>query len=554
MDPKKSAQDVYRCNLCETAMVYSYCDMCHVNLCMPCIGDHISDGYHKHEIVPFTERRSTLIYPKCETHQHKICEYQCENCNAVLVCSFCIASEQHRGHKFAEVSEVYMAKKEVIKKDTAELENLITPMYEEIALDLERQLANLDERYEKLATTVSKQGEEWHREMDIVINSIKKEISETQVKHRAFLQKHLDEIKQIQSIIKQTVIDLLETEKSNQVPKAIEYSSKNREFSERPPKIQISLPTFIPKPIDNEKLNALFGQIIPLSSATEVDFLSPNQSNTSVKELLDESELVTTIQTEYEKLTSATYINEDSVWVSGWSNDIKCFNIKGLLLQTIKTKSGNFPSDIAVDGGGDLLYISSKTQSVNKVRNEQTEELIRLQKWTPLNLCVTSTDDILITMYSDDQTQSKVVRYSGSTEKQTIQFDEEGKPLYSGNCLIKFITENRNYDICLADWGDGAIVVVNQYGKLNWRYTGQPSVKKSKLFRPFGITTDSKSRILASDSDNHCIHILDHNGHFLCCIDNCDLKDPYGLCVDNIDNLFVCEFFKGNVIKIKYLK
>nr|XP_034305023.1 uncharacterized protein LOC109620410 [Crassostrea gigas] len=554
MDPHSSAQDVHRCDLCETAIVHSYCDFCHVNLCKPCIGDHISDGYDKHKIVPFQERRSTLIYPKCETHSQKNCKFQCKDCNNIFVCSSCMASEQHGRHKFVEVTEVFKKKKDDIKKDTQEFENHISPTYEEIALDLENQLANLDGGYKKITTTMSKQGEQWHREIDIVINKIKTELSEIKEKHRDILQKHLNEIKQIQSLIKETLQTIRKIEKSTEVSTTIEYSSKIREFSKLPPKVHVSLPTFIPKPIDPKKLYSLFGQITPLSTATEENVLSLNQPKTSVRELLDEPKLVATIQTGHEKLRSVTCLNEDRIWTSGQTNDIKCFNIKGSLLQTIKTKSEEWPNDIAVDSGGNLLYCDGTDRTVNIVKNGQTEVLIKLQGWKPINLCVTSTGDLLVTMYSDDWTQSKVVRYSGSKEKQTIQFDDEGKPLYSGNGKIKYITENRNHDICVADGVAGAVVVVNQDGKLRWRYTGHPSVTKNEPFEPIGITTDSQSRILTADSDNHCIHILDQNGQFLRYIDNCDLEDPFGLCVDNNDNLFVCEVYKGNVKKIKYLK
>nr|XP_034315582.1 uncharacterized protein LOC117685354 [Crassostrea gigas] len=543
MDPHSSAQDVHRCDLCETAIAQSYCDFCHVNLCKPCIGDHISDEYETHKIVRFQNRRSTLIYPKCMTHTPKNCELQCKNCDNIFVCSSCTASEQHRGHIFVEVLEVYKTKKEVIQKDIEKLQNLITPKYEEIALDLEKQLASLDGGYEKLTTEISKQGEQWHREIDIVINKMKTESNEIKVKHKDILQKHLEEIKQIQSLINKTLLAVSEIKETREVTPTIKYSSKIREFSKLPSQIKVTLPTFIPNLIDCEQLKSLFGQITPLSLATE--------ESVSLIELLDEPQLVATIKTDG-LLINVTCLNEDKIWTSGITKNIKCYNINGSLHQTNTTSSGEWPRDIAINSDGDLLYTDDKSNTVNKIKKGQTSELIRLQGWVSGKLCVTSTGDLLVTMFSDEKTQSKVVRYSGSKEKQTIQFDDEGKPLYSGKNSMKCITENRNHDICVADSGACAVVVVNQDGKLKWRYTGHPSVTKTKPFKPYGITTDSQSHILTADSENHCIHIVDQNGQFLRYIDNCDLKEPYGLCVDNNDNLFVCELNNGNIKKIVY--
>ena len=105
----------------------------------------------------------------------------------------------------------------------------------------------------------------------------------------------------------------------------------------------------------------------------------------------------------------------------------------------------------------------------------------------------------------------------------------------------------------VADYGGRAVVVVSEAGTLGIRWSGPPSIPRES-FRPYGITTDSQGSIMTSDRDNHCIHIIDKDGHFLRFIHNCGLQDPTGLCVDSRDNLFVAECDIVKVKKLQYYK
>eukprot|EP00105_Crassostrea_gigas_P004275 XP_011417436.1 PREDICTED: E3 ubiquitin-protein ligase arc-1-like [Crassostrea gigas] len=263
MEQRSTAQDVHRCYLCET-IVHSYCDFCHVNLCKPCIGEHISDGYDKHKIVPFKDRRSTLIYPKCKAHAQENCKFQCKDCD-ISVCSSCMASEQHRGHIFIEISEVYEKRKRLVENDIRKLEETFSPKYKEKALYFETQLSNLDRIYEKLTAEITRHGEQWHGEIDIIINKMKTKTSEKKEKHRDKLLIHLDEIKQQQDLMKKALLALRDITKSNEMSQTIEYMSTIGRFSRSLQKVKITSPTFKSAPIDREQLLTLFGHITPMS-------------------------------------------------------------------------------------------------------------------------------------------------------------------------------------------------------------------------------------------------------------------------------------------------
>ncbi|XP_052679351.1 uncharacterized protein LOC128160121 [Crassostrea angulata] len=382
---------------------------------------------------------------------------------------------------------------------------------------------------------------------------MKNEINEIKVSHRDILMKHLKEIKQIESMINENLSTLKDPQReSNVVSTVIEYSSRNNEFGKLPPKIHVEVPTFCPRPVDRIEAKTLIGSINPLTSATIENGYIMKKQRMSSRELLDTPVVINTFNTGYTNLRNVFFHSEQEIWASAEDSEIKCFNIKGNSINVIRTKSGECPNDLAVTTEGCLLYTDWKLSTVNKVVNGQIEEIITLQGWIPRFLCVTSSGDLLVMVCNDDETHCKVIRYSGSFEKQTIQYDKNGKPLYSGDYRIKYIAENRNLDICVADRAAGAVVVVSQAGKLRFRYTGHLS--KENPFIPRGITTNSQSQILTAVGDSLCIHILDQDGQFLRHIDIIMFDYPSSMCVDTLDNLFVAEYNTGDIKVIKYLK
>ncbi|XP_078331500.1 uncharacterized protein LOC111130424 [Crassostrea virginica] len=536
-DPMYSLQDVIRCDLCETPVPPKHCDICHINVCETCVGKHLSDKSKDHYIVPFKLRGITS---KCTKHSTEVCTQLCTTCN-IPVCPLCVASSEHEEHEKEDILKLFETKRELMQKDLQDLEKSIYPRYQEAATNIPVQRADVNKRSQKLTTALDKQGEALHTEIDTIIQGMKSDIDDMDAQHIAAIDQQEVAINKTSTEIKKVIQDLKRLLDTSDVCLVSEYTSRTEEFWNLPAQFQVTLPTFTPQEINREQIHQQIGSLSKLAFTF----------------LLDEPRILTDIQTEFNQaLLSVSCLRDSKFWTCGYQDNIlRLYNLQGKLLRSVQTKSGNWPWDIAVTRSGDLMYTDNKDRSINLVSGTQIQTLIKLPGWTPRNLCSTSSGDLLVIMdcHSDDDKQTKVVRYSGSTEKQSNQWDDQGKPLYAfgGAYGYKYLSENRNSDICVADNPAHAVVVVSAAGKLRFRYTGPPSTPRES-FGPRGITTDSRANILTAD-DNHRIHIIDQDGHFLRYIHNCGLQKPWGLGVDSRDNLFVAEF-RGKVKKLQYYK
>lgn len=455
MDPDFCLQDVIRCYICEAPTPLMYCDICRIGLCKACVAEHLSDESKEHRVVLFKRRGSIANYPSCNEHPTKNCELFCEQCD-VPICVHCVASQVHKGHDFLQHIETNMSKVKVIQKDLRELEKMIYPKYQEIAADIQFQKTELYNNAQSLTTDIEKLGQDWHRKIENLTKKLKSDIDEMFCKDFLVLDRQENEISRSISEIFHRILELKRMLYSSDSTLVDAYVSRNFKFRKLP-LIQItkSLPCFSAKEIDTEELAHRFGTLSASSTVVEeYGYVVLNHSEESPLAMLEEPEVTAKIDTGFGNgLHNVVAQNDEEIWTSGWDKILKLYNLNGELIKSVQTKSGNAPQDMTITGNGDLVYTDDKDGTVNILKNTNIEEMVWLPGWKPQGVCSAFSDHLLVIMVNDDFDQTKVVRYFGSTETQTIQFDDKGRALYSSSRLThpKYITENGNRDICVSD-------------------------------------------------------------------------------------------------------
>ena len=263
MDPQYSAQDIVRCDLCETPVPPMCCDICHINLCKACVGEHLSDRSKEHKVVPFEERGCTINYPKCQKHSPRICELHCNHCN-IPICASCVSSGDHEHHKKVDIFKILTKKKELIEKDIQELKKFICPKFQQAASEILTQKAGVKQHSLKLTAALNKQGEALHKEINSLIQKKQSEIDEMDEQHLAAITTQEDVINNALHEIKQVILDLQKLLDSDDVCLVSEYTSRNEKFRSIPAQFQVTLSTFSPQEINREQLYQQLGSLSQL--------------------------------------------------------------------------------------------------------------------------------------------------------------------------------------------------------------------------------------------------------------------------------------------------
>lgn len=61
---RQGAEDKLQCHLCETTDPPLHCDICDIELCTKCVGEHFIDVSKEHRVVPIEKKRINFYMPE----------------------------------------------------------------------------------------------------------------------------------------------------------------------------------------------------------------------------------------------------------------------------------------------------------------------------------------------------------------------------------------------------------------------------------------------------------------------------------------------------------
>ena len=254
--PSSSSQDILRCKLCDTPVPPLYCQLCDINLCKTCVGEHLLDDTKEHKVVPIKQKWNPTN-PMCPKHTTKHCELYCKKCDNPI-CAQCILSTEHDQHKKIDIFE---RKLEMLESALNTLNQTVCLKYEMAASDIKIKKCDVKKNSEEIKTTIKEHGQEWHREIDNIIKNFLLKVEENESEQLGILVQNESIINLRINEISQIMLDLQKAVNTKDVHLVSEYINKLPEICQIPRHSCFRLPTakFIAESIDKTQLFDLFG-------------------------------------------------------------------------------------------------------------------------------------------------------------------------------------------------------------------------------------------------------------------------------------------------------
>lgn len=476
---------------------------------------------------------------ECNFHKTKRCEMYCRDCN-IPTCVICVTTT-HKKHEMANILEILQNAKQQVTSDLKELENVIAPKYKYITAFVtssvfDETLSAIQDQEDELFRSVRDIGSK----MRDKVSKLKEE-SEIANKEKQSLAAKSDV--ELNGII-QNSKSVLESADTKGI---LSYESQNMKFRYGLKEMGLSFPKFQAGFINEDQLQNVFGKF-------ELQRIYASNTAPNPQKMMKTPVILNTIQSPFEdssRLWRVSCEGAENVWTSCNDSQLYQINRSGAVLKNIKA-ANNVPA-LYIDSDKNIVFIVSwpNTKVYKYESNTNTvKTLLELSDWCPRGLCYTMNGDLLVSMRSLDEKQSKIVSYSMTRETQT---DILGGSLCSVDSQkLLWLSENGNGDICVADYSGKAVIVMYAFGEVRFKYTGNRMIYKEKTsIVPTDIVNDGNFNILIGDYSNKIVHIIDCDGTFIRYIEH---SCTGGISIDTDHNLVAGEFSTGKIRIIKYLE
>ena len=131
-----------------------YCNACHQPLSEQCRDEHQKCPNTKnHEIVLYRHRKHQLPVEKCKDHPRRNIDIFCKECQIPL-CSKCSTMEEHNGHKFEDLEDIYAEKYALQHDEFLKIQKYFLPSSQGLRTDIEEDVTQVKKIMNSIRTSM----------------------------------------------------------------------------------------------------------------------------------------------------------------------------------------------------------------------------------------------------------------------------------------------------------------------------------------------------------------------------------------------------------------
>lgn len=250
MAAKDQAQHIIVCEKCQGPVEF-ICVPCDIKLCGECSLKHMrTKSKRGHELREY----SRSVSQQCDIHPSAVSEFYCKSCSLPL-CTECIVTNDHKLHDLSSMSSITALFETLIEEESTELRTKVKVNFEKRIEDLKEYLTIVAKHCEMVRDDVTQWGENWKREIAILVESLHQEIKSAEIEATRILKQQTDQMEQNIQDIEDALKDYEDVKMSENSKLIVKFQSQIDKLSSLPTLRRIYVPKFLPA---NQKLQSIF--------------------------------------------------------------------------------------------------------------------------------------------------------------------------------------------------------------------------------------------------------------------------------------------------------